>query len=106
MRIYRSNPFDAVGRLPAAPRALLFAVVAALALGAAGLWAEREGAARRGAEVERALLAQGYGVGTVDAVRGRGCGRGRRSFAWKTATAAGLACAGGGRDVEVRVAGR
>jgi hypothetical protein len=106
MRIYRSNPFDGVGRLPAAPRALLFAIVAALVLGGAGLWAEREGAARRGAEVERALVAQGYGAATVDAVRGRGCGRGRRSYTWKTATAAGVACAGGGREVEVRVAGR
>jgi len=106
MRIYRSNPFDAVGRLPAAPRALLFAVVAALVLAGAGLWAEREGVARRGLDVERALVAQGYGVATVEVVRGKGCGRGRRSFAWKTATAAGVACAGGGREVEVRVVGR
>lgn len=103
MRIYRSNPFDGVGRLPAAPRALLLAIVAALALGGAGLWVEREGAARRGADVERALRAQGYGVATVEPVRGRGCGRGRRSFAWKAETAAGVACAGGGRDVEIRL---
>jgi len=103
MRIYRSNPFDGVGRLPAAPRALLFAIVAALALGGVGLWAEREGAARRGADVARALKEQGYGVATVEAVHGKGCGRGRRSFIWEAETAAGVACAGGGRDVEIRV---
>ncbi len=73
MRIYRSNPFDAVGRLPAAPRALLFLALVALALGGVGVWAERKTSAERIASVREALAARGYGAATV--VADGGCGR-------------------------------
>lgn len=101
MRIYRSNPFDAVGRLPTAPRGLLFVVLVALALGGVGVWAERKTSAERIANVREALAARGYGAATVVRAEG-GCGRTRRLYAWSTATASGTACAGPRNLVELR----
>jgi len=101
MRIYRSNPFDAVGRLPTAPRALLFAVLAALALAGFGVWAERKTSAERVSNVRQAVAAQGFGAATVERGKG-GCRRASGLYRWTTATASGTACAGPRDRVEIR----
>lgn len=103
MRIYRSNPMDAVGRLPVARRALVVALLAAIALGAVGLWSELTLVARHGPEVRQAVAALGLGEAEVEAVRKAGCGRARRLYRWRTPSAQGTACAGSGLAVTLRV---
>jgi hypothetical protein len=102
MRIRRSNPFNAVGRLPTAPRALAVAVLAAIVLGAFGVWAELKVSAEGADHVRQALAARGYGAAKVEAVRKGGCGRVRRLYAWTAGTATGTACAGPRDRVEIR----
>ena len=102
MRIYRSNPMNAVGRLPTAPRALAFAVAVAMGLGALGVWAERTTQAKGVANVRAALAAEGRPAAAVEAVGKGGCGRARRLYTWTSGTASGTACAGPGDRVELR----
>lgn len=105
MRTYRSNPFDAIGRLPSAPLALAFVAVVAIGLGALGVWAERKTTAEGAAHVRGALVAQGYADPRVEAMRKGGCGRVRRLYAWRAAEGSGTACAGPGARVEIRAGG-
>lgn len=103
MRIRRSNPFNAVGRLPTAPGALAVAALAAILLGGFGVWAELKVSAERAEHVRRALAARGLGSAEVEAVRKGGCGRARRLYAWNAGAAAGTACAGPRSRVEITV---
>ena len=101
MRIYRSNPFDGLGRLPAAPRALAIVGLAAVALGAGGVWAERTVTARGAQTVRAALAAQGFAAAEVSPLRKAGCGRARRLYAWSAGAHAGTACTGPRDRVEI-----
>ena len=104
VRIRRSNPMNTVGRLPTAPRALAFAVVAALGLGALGVWAELTTSAKGAANVRAALATEGRPAAVVEAVRKGGCGRTRRLYTWTSGPVSGTACAGPGDRVELRPA--
>ena len=103
MRIYRSNPFNAVGRLPHAPRLLAFIAAVAVGLGAFGVWAERKTRAEGAAHLRAALAAEGHAAAEVQIV-GKGCGRARRLYRWQAGIASGTACVGPGARVEVRPA--
>lgn len=105
MRIYRSNPFNSVGRLPQAPRLLAFALAVAVGLGAFGFWAERKIRADGAGHVRSALMAQGHTAVQVEAVGKAGCGRARRLYRWEAASASGTACAGPRDRVEIRPEG-
>jgi hypothetical protein len=103
MRIYRSNPMNAVGRLPRAPRLFAFALAVLLALGAFGFWAELK-TRRDGAEhVRSALAAQGHPDARVETI-GKGCGRARRLVTWQAGSVTGTACVGPRDRVEIRPA--
>lgn len=103
MRIYRSNPFNAVGRLPHAPRLLAFIAVVAAGLGAFGVWAEQKARSDGAEHLRVALAAEGHAAAEVEVV-GKGCGRARRLYRWEAATASGSACVGPGDRVEIRSA--
>jgi hypothetical protein len=102
VRIYRSNPFDAVGRLPHAPRLLAFAVVVLLVLAAFGVWAELKTTSEGADHVRRALAAQGHTPTKVEPIRKGGCGRVRRLYRWEAGDVSGTACAGPRDRVEIR----
>lgn len=103
MRIYRSNPFNAVGRLPHAPRLLAFVAVVAVGLGVFGVWAEQKTRAEGARHLRVALAAEGHAAAEVEVV-GKGCGRARRLYRWDAATASGTACVGPSDRVEIRPA--
>ena len=104
MRIRRSNPFNAVGRLPTAPRALAVATLAAILLGGFGVWAELKVSAEGAEHVREALAARGWGGAEVEALRKGGCGRARRLYTWRAGVAVGTACVGPRSRVAIRVA--
>lgn len=103
MRIYRSNPMDAVKRGPDMRGPLLFGAAAAAVLAAFGIWAERTVTAARADHVAAAVAAQGFGPARVTAAKG-GCGRARGLYRWETPSAQGTACAGPRDRVELREA--
>lgn len=105
MRIYRSNPFNAVGRLPNAPRLLAFAAAVAVGLGVFAVWAEHRVRTEGAENLRAALAARGHTEAEVEiAGRGAGCGRARRLYAWRAAGASGAACVGPRTRVEFRPA--
>jgi hypothetical protein len=100
--VARSNPLDntrepRMGRLAAVPLAAL-AVFAGLA------WLGHEQVEQtRIRAVAKAVTASGYaGPVEVKPIRGDECWRAREGFAWKTADAAGWACAGPGGEVRLQ----
>jgi hypothetical protein len=85
------------------PRTIVPAVagLASVAMVAAGLVVHTRNTAQRVEHVRQAVLAAGYGVATVQPLRGSACWRGRAGFTWRSATASGSACAGPRAEVRL-----
>jgi hypothetical protein len=98
----RSNPLDNT-REPATGLMVVVALAAAGLLATAGWLVHARVEQGRMRAVARAVAARGYaGPVRVQPLRGDECWRAREGFAWSTAEAAGLACAGPGNEVRLQ----
>jgi len=94
----RSNPLDNT-RGPNARLALAVVVAGVVLVSGVGYFGHVRTQAAREANVQAALLAQGYGRAEIEPIRGDECWRAREGFRWRTPTASGAACAGPASEV-------
>jgi hypothetical protein len=89
-------PLDRLQKPPfRIPRAVWITIsVTVVALTAFGVASHIHNRERREANVQAALLSNGYGPAVIESMRGSSCWRARHAFQWKTATKRGWACAG------------
>lgn len=99
----RGNPLDNK-QGPDVRRPMIVVLGALILLAGAGWAAHDLTAARREANVARAVLAQGYGKTlSVAPIKGDECWRAREGYRWRTQKTQGWACAGPGSEVTLHL---